>query len=345
MPFRRIVVVGASAGGVESLSSLVASLAPDLDAAFFVVLHIPPNQVSRLPQILSSKGALPAKHPADGEAIQPGRIYVAPPDHHLLVQDGHILVTRGPKENRHRPSIDALFRSAAYCYREQVIGIVLSGALDDGTSGLWNIKRMGGIAMTQEPAEAAFDSMPSSALAQVEIDYCLSASKMGPLLERLIAETPGMRPNNVEEEHQKLGLEVSIATDGDAFEKGVMHLGPLTPFTCPECQGVLVQIKEGAHRRFRCHTGHAYSSSALLSSITDKVDESYWAVMRSLEEAAMLLEKMAIDQVGDKQMKAAALFQEEAKQAREQAHRLRTTLLSSKRFSGDTLEAKADDDD
>jgi two-component system chemotaxis response regulator CheB len=341
---RRIVVVGASAGGVESLSGLVASLAPTLDAAFFIVLHIPPNQVSRLPQILCNKGALPAKHPADGEAIQAGHIYVAPPDHHLLVQDDHILVTRGPKENRHRPSIDALFRSAAYCYREQVIGIVLSGALDDGTSGLWNIKRMGGIAITQEPTEAAFDSMPSSALAQVEIDYCLSVSKMGSLLERLIAETPEMHPNDVEEDRKKLGLEVSVATDGDAFEKGVMDLGPLTPFTCPECQGVLVEIKEGAHRRFRCHTGHAYSSSALLSSITDKIDESYWAVMRSLEEAAMLLEKMANDQLGKNHMKAAALFQEEAKQAREQARRLRTTVLSSKRFSGDTLQAKADEE-
>jgi two-component system chemotaxis response regulator CheB len=342
MPVRRIVVVGASAGGVESLSALVASLAPDLDAALFIVLHIPPNQVSRLPQILNDKGALAAKHPADGEEIHAGRIYVAPPDHHLLVQDSHILVTRGPKENRHRPSIDALFRSAAYCYREQVIGIVLSGALDDGTSGLWNIKRMGGIAITQEPSEAAFDSMPSSALAQVEVDYCLSASKMGPLLERLIAEAPKMRPDNVEEEHQKLGLEVSIATDGDAFEKGVMHMGPLTPFTCPECQGVLVEIREGTLRRFRCHTGHAYSSSALLSSISDKVDESYWAVMRSLEEAAMLLEKMANDQLGKNQMKTAALFQTEAQQAREQAHRLRTTVLSSKRFSGDTLQAEAE---
>lgn len=344
MPARHIVVVGASAGGVESLSALVASLAPDLDAAFFVVLHVPPNYVSRLPQILSNKGALPAIHPADGEAIQAGHIYVAPPDHHLLLQDDRILVKRGPKENRHRPSIDALFRSAAYCYREQVVGIVLSGALDDGTSGLWNIKRMGGTAIIQEPAEAAFDSMPSSALAQVEIDYCLSASKMGPLLERLFAEVPKMRPNNVEEEHQKLGLEVSIAKDGDAFEKGVMHLGALTPFTCPECQGVLVEIKEGMHRRFRCHTGHAYSSSALLSSITDKVDDSYWTVMRSLEEAAMLLEKMAHDKTQKNQMKAVALFQEEARQAREQAHRLRRIVLSSKRFSGDTLQAKVDDE-
>jgi two-component system chemotaxis response regulator CheB len=322
----------------------VSSLAPDLEAALFVVLHIPPNQVSRLPQILSNRGALPAKHPADGEEVRVGQIYVAPPDHHLLLQDNRVVVTRGPKENRHRPSIDALFRSAAYSYREQAIGIVLSGALDDGTSGLWSIKRMGGIAVIQEPSEATFDSMPSSALAQVEIDYCLSSLKMGPLLKQLIAERPDMHPENVGEETQRLGVEVSIANDGDAFEKGVMNLGPLTPFTCPECQGVLVEIQEGVLRRFRCHTGHAYSSSALLSSITDRVDESYWAVMRSLEEAAMLLEKMAHDHGEKKQAKAAALFQQEAQQAREQAHRLRDTVLTSKRFSGDTLQSEADEE-
>lgn len=344
MPAPRIVVVGASAGGVESLSAMVSSLAADLDAALFIVLHIPPNQVSRLPQILSNKGALPAKHPVDGEEILAGQIYVAPPDHHLLVQGGRVVVTRGPKENRHRPSIDALFRSAAYCYREQAIGIVLSGALDDGTSGLWSIKRMGGIAITQEPAEAAFDSMPSSALAQVQIDYCLPALEMGPLLARLIAETPNMHLQDSKEESQRLGVEVSIATNGDAFEKGIMNLGPLTPFTCPECQGVLVEIREGTHRRFRCHTGHAYSSSALLSSITDHVDESYWAVMRSLEEAAMLLERMANDHMEKKQTKVAALFQQEAQHAREQAHRLRDSVLSSKRFSGDTLHDEADDE-
>lgn len=132
---------------------MVSSLAADMDAALFIVLHIvlhiPPNQVSRLPPILSNKGSLPAKHPVDGEEILAGRIYVAPPGDHLLVQDGRVVVTRGPKKNPRRPSIDALFRSAAYCYREQAIGIVLSGALNDGTLGLWSIKRMGGMPITQ----------------------------------------------------------------------------------------------------------------------------------------------------------------------------------------------------
>lgn len=152
-----------------------------------------------------------------------------------------------------------------------------------------------------------------------------------------------MSPNVTEEEHQKIGLEVSIATDADAFEKGIMHMGPLTPLTCPECQGVLVEINEGTHRRFRCHTGHAYSSSALLSSIMEKIDESHWSVMRSLEEGAMLLEKMANDELAKSQEKAAALYQEEAQRMREQAHRLRTVVLSSKRMSGDTLQTEADD--
>jgi two-component system chemotaxis response regulator CheB len=341
MSIKRLIVIGASAGGVESLSALVRSLPVDLDAAIFVVLHISPNFVSHLPEILSREGVFPAKHPANGEAIKPGHIYVAPPDHHLMIEDDHIIVTRGPKENRNRPSVDALFRSAAYYYREQVIGIVLSGALDDGTSGLWNIKRMGGITITQDPLEAAFDSMPSSALAQVEINYSLPAVKMGALLDSLVRGSAHAGLRNREDEHQKMGLEVSIAIEGDAFEKGVMEIGPLTPLTCPECHGVLVEIREESRRRFRCHTGHAYSASALMSSIMDTVDGSYWAVMRSLEEAAMLLEKMDGDLALKSQHAAAALCRDEARRAREQAVRLRDTVLSGARFSTDTLLDKA----
>lgn len=340
----RVIVVGASAGGVESLQALVSSLPAGLDAAIFVVLHLSPNHVSHLPQILRRSSTFPARHPVDREKIQAGTIYVAPPDHHLLIEDDHVLSTRGPKENRNRPSIDALFRSAAYHYRESVIGIVLSGALDDGTSGLWNIKRMGGITMTQELSECAFDSMPSSALSQVDIDYSLSAADMGQLLHQLIEERNRMKPKNVSQAHQEMGLEVSIAIGDDAFEKGIMEIGPASPFACPECHGVLMQIREGKRTRYRCHTGHAYSSSALLSEVMEAVDESYWKAMRGLEEAAMLLEKTSAELQASNEADAAKLFDSEAQKTREQAKKLKETVLSGKLFSGDSLLEKAKKD-
>jgi two-component system chemotaxis response regulator CheB len=337
MPTDHIVVVGASAGGVESLIALAASLPADLNAAVFVVMHISPNYVSKLPEIMLRSGAFRAKHPEDGERFQPGWIYVAPPDHHLLIERDRVIVTRGPKENRNRPSVDALFRSAAYYYREQVIGIVLSGALDDGTSGLWNIKRMGGIAITQELEECIVDSMPASAMQQVEVDFSISVTKMGKLLDELIRERQIRKLPSGENEHQKMGLEVSIAAEDEAFEKGIMQIAAPSPFACPECHGVLMEIKEGKRTRFRCHTGHAYSSSALLSEITESVDDSYWKAMRGLEEAALLLEKAGRELQEEGQNAAAELFKTQACQAREQAINLKRTLLSSKQYSGDSL--------
>lgn len=339
----RIVTVGASAGGVESLTALVSSLPPDLDAAVFIVLHISPNFVSSLPQILSKRGPLRAVHPADGERIKSGCIYVAPPDHHLLIEGDRVLVKRGPKENRNRPSVDALFRSAAYAHGARVIGIVLSGALDDGTSGLWSIKRMGGVSIVQDPAESPFDSMPSNALEQVEIDHCLSATEMGALLARLTMETVHKEPHSTDRdrERERMQIEVSVAIDGDALRKGVMEIGHLKPFTCPECQGVLVKLQEGDLTRFRCHTGHAYSASALLSGVMGKIDESYWAVMRSLEEAAMLLDQIGQGLIEEGQTTIAKMFLDRGKAAMEQSRQLREAVLSSGRFSGDSLRFEA----
>ena len=337
----RIVTVGASAGGVESLTAIAASLPADLNAAVFVVLHIPPNLVSSLPEILSRQGPLPAVHPKDGDQLKAGIIYVAPPDHHLLVEGSRILVKRGPKENRNRPSVDALFRSAAYSHGSRVIGIVLSGALDDGTSGLWSIKRLGGVSIVQDPSESSFDSMPSNALDQVKIDYCVSVHEMGTLLSRLTREAIRKDPHTAEQDRSKMKVEVGVAIDGDAFRKGVMEIGQLTPFTCPECQGVLVKLKEGKLVRYRCHTGHAYSASALLSGVMGMIDESYWAVMRSLEEAAMLLDQIGNNLIDEGQTKAARLFLDRSKAAFDQSRRLREAVLGTERFSGDSLRYKA----
>src|SRR3954452_14268100 len=205
-----IVVFGASAGGVESLREVVHQLPVDFPAPVFVVLHVPPYQASALPKILSTTGSLPAVHAEDGAKIEAGRIYVARPDHHMLLENDHVVVKRGPKENRFRPSIDALFRSAAYNYRADAIGVVLSGALDDGTSGLWTIKRLGGIAIVQQPNDARFESMPLNALEQVNVDYTIPANEIGRLLVRLVAADRSKAPAEPEL-HRRVGIELAIA--------------------------------------------------------------------------------------------------------------------------------------
>lgn len=342
MSVNRIVVVGASAGGVESLQALVSSLPSDFAAAVFIVLHIPPNFVSHLPEILSRNSPFPVRHPAGREKIKAGHIFVAPPDHHLLIEEDCVIATRGPKENRNRPSIDALFRSAAYHYREKVIGIVLSGALDDGTSGLWNIKRMGGVTITQEVSECVFDSMPLSALEQVAIDFSVSASQMGQLLAKLICEAQQVEQCNLPKAHSQLGLENDIAVGNSTLGKSIIEAGPPSVFTCPECHVVMMEIEEGRRIRYRCHTGHAYSVSALLSELIEGVDQSYWKAMRGLEEAAMLLEKAGMELEESNRGDAARLFRTEAEQARKQAKNIRETVLSGKCYSSDTLLGEAE---
>jgi two-component system chemotaxis response regulator CheB len=292
MHTNRLIVVGTSAGGMQPLLSLAAGLPVGFGAAVCVVMHIPAYAPSYLPDILSRAGPLPASHPMDGEAILPGHIYCAPADHHLLVEDGKFCVTKGPKENRVRPAIDALFRSAAYSDGPNVIGVILSGLLDDGTSGLWAIKHFGGITVVQQPADAEYDSMPQSAFNQVEIDHPVLSRDLAALLIRLIAE-PVREPWEVEVDEdakKRLAIEISIASSGHAFRKGVMEFGKVTPQTCPECGGILVEIKEGGFTRYRCHTGHAYTGETLLVSVTESIEDKLWRTLRALEEASMLLE-------------------------------------------------------
>lgn len=268
----RIIVIGASAGGFEAIKSLIAGLPPTINAAIFIVWHMSPDVRGILPQVLNRINALPAAHAYNGEAILKGRIYVAPPDHHLLIEDGKMLVTRGPKENRFRPAVDPLFRSAAYAHGARVIGIILSGALDDGTAGLWTVKQYGGIAIVQNPKEAEVSSMPESAMNQVKVDYCVGVAEMGPLLVRLTESPLSQNAPVMKDEQTK--KEIQIAAEKDALQTGLMRLGELTPYACPECHGVLSRLQNGDIVRYRCHTGHAYSADALLASITEKVEDS-----------------------------------------------------------------------
>jgi two-component system chemotaxis response regulator CheB len=337
---QRCIVIGASAGGVEALKDVVSKLPGNLPAAVFVVLHIPPFVASSLPRILSRSGPLRAVHPKDGERIKPGVIYVAPPDHHLLVGKGTIVVTKGPKENRFRPSIDALFRSAAYMYGSGAIGVILSGALDDGTSGLWSIKRLGGITIVQKPDQARFESMPRSAMEYVQIDHLAESTEIGALIEKLIHDRPKSRVNMAAKLKKLMAIEIEIAGEGGALQKGIMDFGSPTPLTCPECHGTLVRLKEGKTSRYRCHTGHGYTDSALLEAVMKSTGESIWQVMRSLEEGAMLLSHMAeqLTQAGDHAR--AKIFSAKAKVLEQRSKVYHQDVLDHESLSGDNLGQK-----
>lgn len=287
-----IVVVGASAGGMEALQKLASRLPADFPASVFIVWHMSPGLKSMLPALLSRAGPLRAAHPRDGERIEQGRIYVAPNDHHMLLEQGCIRVTKGPKENRFRPAVDPLFRSAAYIYGPRAIGVVLTGALDDGTAGLYIIKLRGGTAIVQEPEDAMIQSMPLNALEHTRADYKIPVAEIGPLIGRLVREPAGPTPAVSADEDQKTHNELRISAGRNALEENVMPFGELSPFTCPECNGVLTLMREGGIIRFRCHTGHGLSSGTLLNSITGNAEDRLYDAVRALDETVLLLNKM-----------------------------------------------------
>jgi two-component system chemotaxis response regulator CheB len=335
MAKRNIVVIGASAGGVYALKALAAALPSDFDASIFVVLHVSPHSPSYLPDILNHAGPLKALHPKDGESIQRGHIYLAPPDHHLLVEQDQVVVKKGPKENRFRPSIDALFRSAAYSYGPRVIGVVLTGLLDDGTSGIWSVKRLGGLGIVQEPEDALYPSMPDNVLQHVEVDYQVPIAELAPLLCRLIEETVTDKHDPVKKELERMEAEVNIAAQENAFELGILELGELTPLTCPECSGTLVSIREGKLIRYRCHTGHAYTASTLLADVTKSVEESFWKAVRSLEETVILLEQSSRQFAEGNNPVAAEQFSRKARETRQRAIKAREFIFQQEQVSED----------
>ena len=334
-PHRDVVVIGASTGGVAALMELVKALPADFPAPIFVVMHVPADSPSPLPQLLSSVSALPARHPRNGEEVEAGVIYVARPDHHLLLEDNRVLVTRGPKENRFRPSIDALFRSAAYTYGPRVIGVVLTGYLDDGTSGLWSVQRMGGLAVVQDPADAEQPSMPTNALEFVAAEYVTPLAQIGPLLGRLTQERAPAKTRLPAAELDLLKIELTIAKQGGGFELGIIDKGKLTPFTCPDCHGALTQLIEGKLIRYRCHTGHAYTLNSLLSEVTESVESMLYMALRGLEETKMLLQNLGHHFADDQQVAVSALFFRKADETGRQARIVHDSILKHEALSGD----------
>ncbi|MCA1617842.1 MAG: chemotaxis protein CheB [Acidobacteria bacterium] len=339
MPGRDIVVVGTSAGGVEALRELVGGLPADFPGSVFIVMHTAPDSPGVLAQILARAGKLPAAAASNRERVRPGRVYVAPPDMHLLLEPGLMRLTRGPKENRFRPAVDPLFRSAAAVYGPRVTGVILTGGLDDGTSGLWAVKRLGGVAVVQDPEEAFMPSMPQSALEQVEVDYTLPLAEIAPLLSRLagtsVAEQGGY------EVPEELNIEVKIAMEDNARDLGLARLGSPSVFTCPECHGTLLQLKENDRPRYRCHTGHAYSSDSLLSELTESVEDTLWSAIRSIAESAMLMRHMA-EHVGESDAPAAARFLEKAREAERRGEIVRRAVFDHENLSEEKVAEAAD---
>jgi two-component system chemotaxis response regulator CheB len=321
---RDIIVAGASAGGVEALSTLVSGLPPDLPAALCVVLHLPANGVSALPHILSRAGPLPAVAAENGMAIEHGRVYVAPPDCHLLLSRGHLRVTSGPKENGHRPALDPLFRSAARIYRRRVMGVVLSGALDDGTMGLAAIKMHGGVSIVQDPKDAVFPGMPASAAEQVEIDYCLPVAEIPGVLARLAEEdVPEEGGGSLSPEDEQI-----LANPEPTMQAAELNEGPGAPsvYTCPECSGTLWEVEDGKLVHFRCRVGHAYSIESLMAEQSTSLETALWIALRSLEEKWSLAERMTERAQRQGHQMAAARFREQAREAAQSASIIRQAI-------------------
>lgn len=289
---RNIVVVGTSAGGLEALDRLVGALPTDLPASIFIVQHIAAQDSSEpLLRRLNRHKAFQPRLAENGDRFRPGRIYVAPADSHLLVKKSKMLVTKGAPENRNRPAIDPLFRSAAVAHGARVIGVVLTGRLDDGTAGLIAIKRCGGVTVVQDPKDAAYSGMPLSALDNAKVDFCVSLADMGPLLTRLVSERHG----------KNKAVPPDIRTEGVIAERvlsdvsQVNGLGNQVPYNCPGCGGVLWEMDNPGEKRYRCHTGHSYTGPTLLASQSEKIEEMLWISLRMFEERKNLLVTMTKD--------------------------------------------------
>jgi two-component system, chemotaxis family, protein-glutamate methylesterase/glutaminase len=333
MSVHDIVVVGFSAGGIEPLLRLVGALPADFPGAVFVVHHFPPQSVSALPHILQRASALDVGQAVDGDAILPGRICVARPDQHLVLTDGHVRCTNGPREQGHRPAIDPLFRSAARTFGPRVVGVLLSGTLDDGTVGLIEIKARGGLALVQEPEEAAYPGMIMSALRNVEVDHVAPARELAAILDRVAREEDPERdpfsPDLPGDFAAGSGNAREPAMAGTAALRNPAALGRPSSIVCPECGGVLFEREQDAFLHFRCHVGHAFSEEALFASQSRALEGALWSAVRALEEKAELSRRLA-EQCGHRGLhRAVTQFEGAAREAEHGSNILRQTLLQS----------------
>ncbi|MFS0885407.1 chemotaxis protein CheB [Aeromicrobium sp. 179-A 4D2 NHS] len=282
-----LVVVGASAGGVEALSGFVAGLPADLRATVLVVLHMSADSPSALATILRRRSALPVRQATDGELLVAGQVLVARPDHHLVVGGDRVILTHGPKENGHRPAVDVLFRSAARSAGPRAFAVVLSGALDDGAAGALSVHGGGGAVAVQDFEEALYPSMPQSAAAAVDSARRGTVAELASLVAAWVADLPEADPH-LEDELTELEMEVEMARMDPVAVHDPDRPGTPAGFGCPDCGGSLYRIEEGDLVRFRCRVGHAWSPESLLARQSVELEGALWIALRSLEEKAAL---------------------------------------------------------
>jgi two-component system chemotaxis response regulator CheB len=320
-----IVVIGTSAGGLEALDAVFAGLTGGLPAALFIVQHMAPENTGQaLLHRLEKHDAFTCALARDGEAIERGRIYVAPPDYHLLVKRRTVLVTKGARENRYRPGIDPLFRSAAVAHGPGVIGVILTGALDDGTAGLIAVHKCGGVTVVQDPRDAAYPQMPQSALANLKVDHCAPAAQLGALLARLTRRRRGPRRPVPPDVRTEALIAERVLSDVDQ----VNALGTQVPYNCPNCGGVLWEVDAPGPRHYRCHTGHSFTDAALLTIQSEKIEETLWVSLRMFEERKNLLNTMARRPGGAALSRGSGGYAQRAREADVHIERIREMLLA-----------------
>lgn len=292
----RVFVIGTSAGGLTALVKLIGQLSEPFHAPILIVQHLSPDATGNvLLNTLKALGNLKCQLAQHGTNLLNGHLYIAPPDHHLMIdEDKHILITKGAQENRSRPAIDPLFRSAAIVFGNRAVGILLTGYLDDGTSGMTAINKCGGVCIVQDPKDAEYPDMPKNVLNQIKVDYTLPIAEMGPVMYDLIANSPP----KAKAIPKDIIIEAKIAKRVLSDLPSVNALGDQVPFNCPGCGGVLWKIKGSAPTRYRCHTGHAYTAESLLMEQTIKIEETMWIALRMFEERKNLLTTMSKEQKG-----------------------------------------------
>ncbi len=322
---RDIIVIGGSAGATAPLKTILAALPADLPASVFIVLHIPARSIGILATVASAAGRLPVQQAVNGMTILPGNVYIAAPDHHLIVVNGHLKLGQGPRENMARPAIDALFRSAAVAYGPRVIGVVLSGFMNDGASGLDAIKRCGGFALVQDPADAIADEMPRSALRAATVDLSVPSARIGDVLSDLVREPAGLGVPIPPE----IRIEVDIAA-GERVDSEVMQrIADPAPLTCPSCGGVLSALRGGRPLRFRCQVGHGFTADIIAKEQENAIDEALRVALRIIEERAELVARMAADGRIAGRRAVAELYEERAVEYRRYADTIRRAVLMS----------------
>jgi len=338
MAGRDIIVVGASTGGVEALTQMVRGLPSGLPASLFVVCHFPPGLRSVLPEILSRSGPLLASHAADGEPFYPGQIYIAPPDHHLLLEPGkRMRLTRGARENHHRPAVDPLFRSAARHYGSRVIGVVLTGALYDGTAGLMAVRAAGGLAVVQDPDDALVAAMPQNAMEVAGVDHVVCIADLAPLLIGLSHQP--VEPDRGAETMDPIERMPEIAIQDMARQVRNERRGQVSVMTCPECGGALWQVDDAGLLRFSCHVGHVYRGEVLLSEQTEALEAALWTAVRTFKEKWVLASQLAHREQAAGNAQSAARFREQAEQAIRSGELIQHHLLSDALPGGEPREA------